>query len=200
MMPVTPSAVRGAVLIASLSCAVALGADKAGAGARYALDGAKSALEYQFVQAGAQNKGRFRKFQVTFEVSPDGAAPSLLDVVVDMTSLDTGDKERDDTLRSADLFDTAKFPQAHFAATQFTRTANGFDAVGKLTLRNVTRDVHVPFTFRTTDEQGKKVGYLTGKTTIKRLEFGVGQGDWKSTEWIGNDVTLNYSLRQLAAP
>lgn len=199
MMAVTASVVRGAVLIATLSSAVAVGADPPST-TRYALDPAKSSLEYQFVQAGAQNKGRFRKFQVGFDVTPDGLTPSRLDVVVDMTSLDTGDKERDDTLRSADLFDTAKFPQAHFAATQITRTANGFDAVGKLTLRNIARDVHVPFTFRTADEQGRKVGYLAGKTLIKRLDFGVGQGDWKSTEWVGNDVTINYSLRLLPTP
>ena len=70
-----------------------------------------------------------------------------------------------------------------------------YDAVGKLTLRGVSRDIHVPFSFRTADEQGKPAGYLLGKTTIKRLDFGVGQGDWKSTEWVGNDVAVSYSLR-----
>ena len=73
-----------------------------------------------------------------------------------------------------------------------TRTANGFDAAGKLTLRGVTRDQHVGFTIRTAQEQGQAVAYLTGKTLIKRLDFGVGQGDWKSTEWVGNDVTVSY--------
>ena len=67
--------------------------------------------------------------------------------------------------------------------------------MGKLTLRGVTHDIHVPFALRTATEQGKPVGYLTGKTTIKRLEFGVGQGDWKSTEWVGDDVTISYSVR-----
>jgi polyisoprenoid-binding protein YceI len=129
------------------------------------------------------------------DFSPDGAAPSKLDVVVEMTSLDTGDKERDDTLRGAELFDVAKYPQAHFTSTQISKTAGGYDAAGKLTIRGVTRDQHIVFAYRTAEEQGKSVGYLSGKTLLKRLDFGIGQGDWKSTEWVGNDVTVSYSLR-----
>src|SRR5262249_50860953 len=146
-------------------------------------------------QAGAQNKGKFTKYAVTLDFSADSLAASKLDVVVEMSSLDTGDKERDDTLKGADLFTVAKFPQSHFTSTQITKTANGYDAAGKLTIRGVSRDVHIPFSFRTVDEQGKPAGYLLGRTTIKRLDFGVGQGDWKSTEWVGNEVVVSYSLR-----
>ena len=166
---------------------------------RYTLDQTKSTLDFQFMQAGAQNKGKFTRFPVTLDFSPDNLAASKLDVVVEMASLDTGDKERDDTLKGADLFSAAKFPQARFTSTQITRTATGYDAVGKLTIRGVSRDVHVPFTFKTADEQGKPAGYLAGKVSIKRLDFGVGQGDWKSTEWVGNEVAVAYSVRLVAA-
>jgi polyisoprenoid-binding protein YceI len=161
----------------------------------YTLDQTKSTLEFQFVQAGAQNKGKLSRLAVTLDISADNPAASKLDVVVETGSLDTGDKERDDTLKGADLMAVAKFPQARFTSTQITKTASGYDAAGKLTLRGVSRDIHVPFSFRTADEQGKPAGYLLGKTTIKRLDFGVGQGDWKSTEQVGNDVAVSYSLR-----
>jgi polyisoprenoid-binding protein YceI len=167
--------------------------------AHYTLDPAKSTFEYQFTQAGALNKGKFTKYTVTLDFSADSLATSKLDVGVDMTSLDTGDKERDDTLKSADLFAVAKFPQSRFTSTTITKTASGYDAVGKLTIRGVSRDVHVPFSFRTADEQGKPAGYLLGKTTIKRLDFGVGQGDWKATDQVGNDVAVSYSLRLVPA-
>jgi polyisoprenoid-binding protein YceI len=193
---------RGAPLATIATLAIVAGAGLGGAAraadagpAHYTLDPTKSALEYQFEQAGAQNKGKFTKFTVTLDFSPDNLATSKLDVVVEMGSSDTGDKERDDTLKGADLFAVTKFPQAHFTSTQITRTANGYDAAGKLTLRGVSRDIHVPFSFKTADEQGKPAGYLLGKTTIKRLDFGVGQGDWKSTEWVGSDVSVSYSLR-----
>jgi polyisoprenoid-binding protein YceI len=189
----TSSAMRIALFVTAVS--VASWAMAAGAPTHYTLDPAKSTLEYAFMQAGAQNKGSFKKFTPTLDFAADNLAASKLDVVVDMTSLDTGDKERDDTLRGPDLFSVAKNPQARFTSAQISKTAQGYDAVGKLTLRGVTHDIHVPFALRTATEQGKPVGYLTGKTTIKRLEFGVGQGDWKSTEWVGDDVTISYSVR-----
>jgi len=40
---------------------------------------------------------------------------------------------------------------------------------------------------------------MTGKTLIKRLDFGVGQGDWKSTEWVDNEVMVTFNLRLIAA-
>ncbi len=173
-------------------------ADGPATATHYTIDPAKSSLEFQFVQAGAQNKGKFTKFPVSVEAAPDGSAVSRLDVTVEMGTLDSGDKERDDTLRGADLFNVAKFTQAHFTATQITRTATGFDALGKLTLHGVTRDQHVPFTFRTANEQGHTVAYLAGKTTVHRLDYGVGQGDWKSTEWVGNDVVVSYNVKLTA--
>jgi polyisoprenoid-binding protein YceI len=193
----TPRALRIALLATSVSAASwAI----ASAPARYTQDAAKSTLEYAFVQAGAQNKGAFRKYSTTLEFAPDNLPASKLDVVVDMTSLDTGDKERDDTLRGADLFDIAKYPQARFTSAQIVKSGDGYEAVGKLTLRGVSRDTRVPFTLRTATEQGKPVSYLTGKTTIKRLDFGVGQGDWKSTEWVSDAVTISYSVRLTATP
>jgi len=175
-------------------------ADPAAGGGHFSADPAKSTLTFTFVQAGAQNTGKFVKFPVALDAVADGSAASKLDVTVDMTTMDTGDKERDDTLRGPDLFNVAKFPQAHFAATQITRTASGFDALGKLTLRGVTKDQHVAFTLRAANEQGQAVLYLTGKTIVHRLDFGVGQGDWKSTEWVGADVTVAYNVRLTATP
>ena len=179
----------------------------AGAGARaadapgvthYVLDPAKSSLGFTFVQAGAQNKGRFRRFQVSFDFSPENLAASRLEVTVDVNSLDTGDEERDEALHGADLFAASKFPQAHFTATQISRTSTGYEAAGKLTIRDVTRDARVPFAFRTTSENGAQVGYMSGKTSVRRLDYGVGQGDWKATDQVGNDVGVAFELRLTA--
>jgi polyisoprenoid-binding protein YceI len=164
----------------------------------YVLDPAKSSLEFTFTQAGAANKGRFTHLQVALEFSAENLAASQLDVSIEMNSVDTGDQERDDTLKGADLFAVAKFPQAHFAASQINRTASGYEAVGKLTIRDVTRDARVPFSFRTATENGAAVGYMSGKTSVRRLDYGVGQGDWKATDQVGNDVAVSFTLRLIA--
>jgi polyisoprenoid-binding protein YceI len=164
----------------------------------YGLDPAKSSLEFTFMQAGAANKGHFTRFQVAFDFPAENLAASRLDVTIEMNSTDTGDQERDDTLKGADLFAVAKFPQAHFAASQINRTASGYEAVGKLTIRGVTRDARVPFSFRTATENGAAVGYMSGKTSVRRLDYGVGQGDWKATDQVGNDVAVSFTLRLIA--
>ena len=53
----------------------------------------------------------------------------------------------------------------------------------------------VTFTFATLTEAGQPVAYLKGTATVKRLLFGVGQGEWKSTEWIEDDVQVAFDLR-----
>jgi len=164
----------------------------------YVLDPAKSSLEFTFLQAGAWNKGHFGHFTVSFDFSAENLAASRLDVTIEMSSVDTGDQERDDTVRGADLFAVTKFPQAHFSATQITKTAAGYEAIGKLTIRGVTRDMQVPFSFRTATEGGATVGYMSGKTTLRRLDYGVGQGDWKATDQVGNEVGVAFALRLTA--
>ena len=136
-----------------IALAAALLSTNAFADGHFSSDPAKSTLQFSFVQAGATNTGKFAKFPVTLDAAADGSAASKLDVTVDMTTMDSGDKDRDDTLRGPDLFSVAKFTQAHFTAIQITKTAAGFDALGKLTIRGVTRDQHVLFTLRAANEQ-----------------------------------------------
>jgi polyisoprenoid-binding protein YceI len=169
------------------------------AGRHYALDPAKSTLEFTFLQAGAKNTGRFPRFQVSLDFPGADPQGGRLEVTVEVAALDSGDKDRDETLRSDELFAVAKYPQAHFSATRIVKTANGFDAQGALTIRGVTRDTHVPFTFREATEGGASVGYMSGKTVVRRLDFGVGQGEWKATDQAGDEVTVSFNLRLTAA-
>ena len=191
------AAAAAALLTGALLISRAWAADAPGV-AHYVLDPAKSSLEFTFVQAGAQNKGRFKSLQVSMDFNPGSLEASHLEVTVEIKSVDTGDQERDDTLRSADLFSVSKVPQAHFAAAQINRTAAGYEAVGKLTIRGVTRDARVPFSFRTASESGAQVGYMSGKTSVRRLDYSVGQGDWQATDQVGNDVAVSFALRLIA--
>jgi polyisoprenoid-binding protein YceI len=185
-------------VLALIAAAVARAADAPAPA--YTLDPAKSSLEFSFTQAGAANKGKFTRFPVTLTFSPDAPTTGRLAVTIEVASLDTGDKERDDTLRGADLFAVTKYPQAQFLATQFAKTASGYEAIGKLTLRGITHDARVPFTFRTVSEGGVAVGYMAGKTSLKRLDYGVGQGDWKATDQVGDEVGVSFTLRLVPAP
>jgi polyisoprenoid-binding protein YceI len=85
------------------------------------LDPAKSTLEFSFMHAGAPGKGHFKSFPTTLDFAPESPAEGHLEVVVDMGSFDTADKDRNDTLRGPDLFDVAKNPQAHFTPSRRAR-------------------------------------------------------------------------------
>lgn len=162
----------------------------------YTLDPARSALKFLFRQAGAENQGRFRKFSAVLRFSDSNLAASRLEVTIDVNSLDTGDEERDTTLRGPELFNVAKYPQARFKAKQITRVAAGrYEAIGRLTIRDVSHDIRVPFAFRTADEKGMLAGYLTGRAVINRLDYGVGQGEWKATDQVANEVDVSFGLR-----
>lgn len=176
-----------AALAAMLLAAAAAHATTASAA--YSALPAQSSVTYTFTQAGAANQGRFKSFAVSFD-----PAAGQLQVVIDMRSFDTGDQQRNDILGSKDFFDVAQYNQARFTATHMERSATGYDATGSLTLRGVTRNVTIPFSWRTAAEQGRTVGYLAGQVTLQRLDYGIGQGQWKSTEWVGNAVTVHYSL------
>ena len=184
----------GRLTLAVIAGAVLTPAAAHAAGQAYTTVAAQSSLTYAFTQAGAENQGRFKSFAVSFD-----PAAGRLDVVIDMRSSDTGDQQRNSALGGNDFFDVAQYPQSRFTASRIEKTATGYEATGSLTLRGVTRTISIPFSWRAATVQGHPAGYLTGQTTLRRLDFGVGQGQWKSTEWVGADVTVHYSLTLTAS-
>jgi len=136
-------------------------------------------------------EGKFEKFTADIKFDPKDLATGRFDVKVDMTSVNTRDSERDSTLKGADLFSVKQFPTAQYVAEKFTDKGKGqYTAAGKLTSRNVTKDVPIEFTF----EQKDTGAWLKGAPSIKRLDFGVGQGDWKDTETVANEVKVKFAL------
>lgn len=158
--------------------------------AAYSAEAQESRLEFVGVQAGADFKGVFHKFTAAVDFAPDALADSHLDVQIDLNSVDSKDKDRDQTIRGADMFDVAHNPTAHYVTRSFTKTTTGYSAVGALTLHGVSKDVTIDFQFA----PGAGGATLSGSAKLKRLDFGVGQGDWKSTEWVGDAVKINFSL------
>jgi polyisoprenoid-binding protein YceI len=171
-----------ALLVSAMICSIA-------SAATYSA-GAASRLEFTGVQAGAPFTGVFHQFTAAVDFDPAALATARIEVTIDMNSVDSGDKDRDGTIRGADIFDVAHFPTAHYLTRSVTRTATGFSAVGALTLRGVTKDVPIEFKFAS----GAAGATLSGTAELKRLDFGVGRGDWKNTDWVADAVKVAFSL------
>jgi polyisoprenoid-binding protein YceI len=186
----TPATAKPVVKPAAAPAAAAPAPSTAAASLSHYVQSAGSSLGFTFEQVGAQSNGSFKQFATTFDYDEKNLAASRLNVKVQIASLDTQDKDRDSTLNGADLFDSQKFPAATYAASSLAKGANGVEAVGKLTIRNVTKDLRVPLTIKPAGAGLE----LSGTVTIKRLDYGVGQGEWKSTESVGDAVKLTYKV------
>lgn len=162
------------------------------AATQWSMQPAQSKLSFVGEQAGAKFEGSFDRFSAEIRFDPKDLAASRFEVKIDTASVNTQDGERDDTIKSADLFDVKRFPSAHYVAEKFIdKGGNKYSAAGKLTLRNVTRDVPIDFTFQSKDGGA----WLKGTANLKRLDFGVGQGEWQDTSSVGNDVQVRFALR-----
>jgi polyisoprenoid-binding protein YceI len=152
----------------------------------------QSTLSFIGTQAGAEFKGGFQKFSADIQFDPKELGTAKFDVVIDLKSINSKDKERDDIIRGADIFATERWPTGRYIADKFTDKGGGrYAGIGKLTLRDVTREVPIEFTYQV-DGTG---AWLKGGAKLKRLEFGVGQGEWKDTQWVSNDVRVEFALR-----
>lgn len=175
-----------------VGCAAGLAAMLAFAAAQWSMQPKESKLTFVGEQAGAQFEGSFDKFTADIAFDPKDLAHARFDVKIDTASVNTQDGERDTTIKSPDLFDVKRFPTARYVADKFTATSgNKYSATGKLTLRDVTKDVPIEFTFESKDGGA----WLKGSAKLKRLDFGVGQGEWKDTSTVGNDVQVRFALR-----
>jgi polyisoprenoid-binding protein YceI len=186
------------VLLAAL--AAGLAASDAGAAAlAWTVDPAHSQLTFHPRLAGGEFAGRFERFDATIRFDPTDLAHSSLLVVVDLLGARTGDGERDTALQGSDFFQTTRWPTGTFASTGIRSLGNGrFEAMGKLTLRDVTRDVRVQFRFDPAAPSGS-AARMIGASNLRRLEFGVGQGDWRGTEWLDDAVRIEFDLALRAA-
>jgi polyisoprenoid-binding protein YceI len=181
--------IRGRPLCAAALCAMAWLNASAG-NSSYTELTAASKLEFTGSQAGADFTGTFRAYTASVEFDPSALDRAHIDVQIQLASVDSKDKDRDNIIRGSDIFDTAHFPVAHYITRSIAKSGNGYSALGALTLRGVTKDVAITFQFISSNQSAK----LIGTAQLKRLDFGAGQGDWKSTEWVGDPVRISFSL------
>jgi polyisoprenoid-binding protein YceI len=169
------------------------GAGAAGAATDWQADPDGSRLSFTAVQAGGEFDGTFERFRPSIAFDPDDLRGSRFDVVIETASAATGDRDRDALLVGEDFFASERWPTARFEATRFAPAGAGrFQADGRLTIRDVTRDVTLGFSFDAAPDA--QTARLAGGTSIRRLDFGVGQGEWRDTEWVGDEVKVRFEL------
>lgn len=131
--------------------------------------------------------GSFPGFSTKLSFDPAQLANAKLDVTIPLANAKSGNADRDSTLQGADFFDVAKYAQARYTASKFRALGgNQYAADGTLSLRGASKPVTLNFTWTPGAQP-----VLAGKATVKRLDFGVGGGDWADTQSIPNEVAIS---------
>ena len=180
----------GWVLAALLAASPASAATQATAWTTVA---ASSSIEFTGTLAGGDFTGQFQRFVAAIAFDPANLAGSRFRVEIETGSANTADADRDVALASGDFFATSRWPKATYEASQFAATEPGqYEARGKLTIRGISRDVPVTFTFKPAADGRNAI--LTGRASVRRLDFGIGQGEWQDTKWLGDEVRIRFEL------
>ena len=141
--------------------------------------------------------GRFGAFKGTITLG-DALTSSKVEAYIDTASIETGVKDRDEHLRSADFFDAKAFPVITFKSKKVTGTHKGFRIVGDLTLKGVTKEVTLDTKDLGTvkDAYGNTKAAFDAKTSIDRKAFGL---MWnKAVEAgpvVGDEVVITLKLQ-----
>jgi len=122
------------------------------------------------------------------------------DTLIDVKKLSTGNDDRDNHLRTDDFFNAAKYPNIVFKSTRAAAGADGhFQLFGKLTIRDVTKDVALdvegPIAAPSTSKEDRLVA--TATTTINRFDYGL---KWNGLiegggVMVGPDVKITIELQ-----
>ena len=119
-------------------------------------------------------RGRFTGVAGAVVVADDPEASSV-EVVIDMSSVSSGDQTRDDHLRSADFFDVEHFATARFASQSIAWAGTTGTVIGELTIKEVTRRVElaVEFVGYARDPWDNDRAVFSAATTINRDDWGL---------------------------
>lgn len=154
-------------------------------------DVAHSKVSATFKQMNVPVEAQFKKFSATIDYDAAKPEAAKATVQIDTASLDVGDAQMNDEVAKKDWFNSAQYPKATFTSTSIKPAGAGKLAVaGKLTIKGRTADVTFPLSVKT--EGAKQV--FEGQLPIKRLSYAIGEGEWKDTSMVADDVVIKFRV------
>lgn len=140
--------------------------------------------EIQFSTKGVS--GIFKTFAATVEFDETDLANSKFVMNIDVNSINTGNGLQNKHAIGDEWFDAEKHPKIKFTSSSFEKTSTGFSVKGKLQVKNTTKEISIPFTFK---KSGAK-GTFNAKFSIDRTVYGVG----KASNDVGNTITIEAKI------
>ncbi len=150
---------------------------------------AQSKIEFKVAQDNSIISGSFKKFGGTINFDKAQLAKSKVAIDIDISSIAVSLAEANGTVQSPEWLSTKAFPKATFVADKFSAAGKNFRAEGILTIKGKSVPATLEFAF---DEYNATKAHATGKTTIKRSSFAVGNSDVKKANNVKDEVEISF--------
>ena len=153
---------------------------------------AQSHLTFTATQNGAPVTGQFKTFTGNIGFDLNNLKNSKATITIDIGSISTAYSDLTSTLITTDWFNVKAFPKAEFKSSDFKKISdNNYKANGTLTIRDKTTPIVLTFT---AVQPTNDMMTVEGKISLSRSIYGVGQGEWASTNEIKDEVNVNFKL------
>lgn len=150
-----------------------------------------STVTFKIKNAGFYVDGYLKGFEGKVLFSKNALSGSSIEASVKTETINTGNKSRDNHLRKDDYFNAEKYPKISMKSKRFANSQSG-DFIGyfDLTIRDVTKEVKIPFTYK----ESNGIGTFKGNFTINRRDYNVGGNSMVLGDMVIVDVEIEVSL------
>ncbi len=154
----------------------------------------KTSIQFTASYDDAKFTGHFKNFSSSILIDPTNLQNSYIRSTVDITSVNTNSRDRDEALAKPDWFYFSKFPKALFHSTQISHIGDdNYEITGILKIRDQEKLIRFPLQWRVID---KTQAQVQAQFELDRRDFNIGTGDWLDDDTIGFkvmvDLTINY--------
>jgi polyisoprenoid-binding protein YceI len=160
------------------------------------IDSAQSTLGFQYQAMGAPIEGEFHRYlaDIQWDAAKPEAARIRLDV--DTASIDAGLPDATSEAANPGFFDSHRYPWAQFISSSVKPQGNGrYFLTGNLSIKGITHPLSLPILLSANGASRQ----LKGTFLLKRLDYGIGLGQWADTSALANDVRVAFSFKLLPA-
>jgi len=130
--------------------------------------------------------GIFKGFKGSIVFDDQNPAASKFDVLIDVTTINTGNGLQNKHAKSDEWFDATKYPQIHFSSQKFVKAGAGYQVTGNLEMHGAVKPITIPFTFQKT----AKGGVFTGSFMVNRNDFKIGKPGGEVDDQIKVDISV----------